>query len=473
MDGALPSPGVPAAVSAGTAVRLGLVLGHLPTYLADEHGTFGRAVGAFRAACGTLGADAVVIDGPVTDAAGADAAARRLHEEDVDAVVLCHATFTMGEVTTSLVAAGHRLVHWALDEPRLHGDIPLNGFVSAHLGAGLEQRSTSRPSTWLFGTDDEWFLRRLGEVVSAASVGRALRTASIGLVGGIAPGFDTFAVDHDRLAGSHGTRVATHDFVEAVERGNDRPDHDVAEVAAAMRAAVARGTHVPDADLVANARLSLGLRDLAAAHGHTALAVSDWPECQERLGIHPGAALTWLDEAGVPAACEGDVLGAASMIALRACSGRGAALLDVATIHPPTGTALLWHCGGSPLSLADEHGAAWVLHSTLGRKVDGARQPGAVADLVFAPGPVTVARLDRDGSRLTAFEAEVVVGPGTGFDGTRGWVTDFRIAGTPVDLTHVTDHLVGRAVDHHVVLTPGHHAQRLRAWAAWAGVDDD
>lgn len=454
--------------------RLGLVLGHLPTYLADEHDAFARAERAFRTTAGAAGADVEVIAHPVADAAGARAAAAALTGADVDAVVLCHTTFTMGEVTEALVVAGHRLVHWALAEPRHHGDIPLNGFVSAHLGAGLEHQRTDGTPAWLFGADDDaWFGQRMRTLVGALRVDRALRSTSIGLVGGVAPGFDTFVVDPDRLRAHLGATVMEHPLIDAIERGAARSAADVSDVVRAMTAAVARGAHVPAADLEANARLHLGLADLAAENGHTALAVSDWPECQERLDIHPGAALTWLDEVGVPAACEGDVLGAATMVALRACSGQGAALLDVATVDPPTDSMLLWHCGGSPLSLADDVGAAWVLHSTLGRKVDGARQPGAVADLRFAPGPVTVARLDRDGGRLTVFEAEVVDGPDIGFDGTRGWCRDFMLDGAPTSLLDAIDHVVGRAVDHHVVLTPGLHAETLRAWARWAGVDTD
>lgn len=466
----MPSPVLPPAV---TAPRLGLVLGHLPTYLADA-GTFDDAVTAFRSVCERSGAAAVVVEAPVLDAAGASAAAGVLAAQAVDAVVLAHVTFTMGEVTEALLARGHRTVHWSLAEPRLHGDIPLNGFVSAHLGVGLAHRRSRQAPFWLHGIgDDAWFAERLTRLVAIVSVEATLRRSSVGRVGGIAPGFETFDVDAAELAASLGARVVDHPMVEAIEHGDRASDDEVASTVAGMRAAVRRGTHVSDEDLETNARLALGLRALAAEHQHTALAVSDWPELQERLDIHPGAALTWLEEQGMVASCEGDVLGALTMTALRMLSREGAALLDVATVDPSSGTALLWHCGGSPLSLADDDGAAWTRHSTLGRNVAGARQAGVVADLQFAPGPVTIARIDRDGRRLTVAEAQVVPGPDVGFDGTRGWIGEMTIDGTHVSLLDFVDHVVGRAVDHHVALTPGHHGRSLLEWARWAGIDTD
>lgn len=456
-----------------TPPRLGLVLGHLPTYLADAD-TFRDAVAAFRSIGERSGAEIVVIEAPVLDAAGASAAADELVAHGVDAVVLAHVTFTMGEVTEALMARGHRTVHWSLAEPRLHGDIPLNGFVSAHLGVGLEQRRSPRAPFWLHGTgDDAWFAERLARLIAAVSVESGLRRSSVGRVGGIAPGFETFDVDRAVLAASLGARVDDHPMTEAIEHGDRASVAEVAATVAEMRTAVRRGTDVSDGDLETNARLSLGLRALAAEHGHTALAVSDWPELQERLEIHPGAALTWIEEQGMVASCEGDVLGALTMAALRVLSGAGAALLDVATVDPSSGTALLWHCGGSPLSLADDDGAAWTRHSTLGRNVPGARQAGVVADLQFAPGPVTIARIDRDGRRLTVAEAVVVPGPDVGFDGTRGWIGEITIGGAPVSLLDFVEHVVGRAVDHHLALTPGHHGRSLLEWARWSGIDTD
>ena len=375
-------------------------------------------------------------------------------------------------------ALAPRLALWALEEPTLAGGIPLNGFVSMHLGAGIAAIDRpGLPVTWLFGLDHpSWFGDRLAAAVGATRAAVALSGTHLALIGGIADSFFTFAVDHAAVAFRFGAIVSEHSLDSTIERTLTADPAAVAKAVRALQSAAGGRVTTNARDLELGAACYLALRDEAASIGADALAVSDWPEFQERLGIHPGMAFSWLDEHdGIPVACEGDVLGGLSMVALRALSGLGAALLDIATVHPDSGSALLWHCGGSPLHLADSAGVRWTPHSTLGRNTPGARVMGAVADLTFAPGPVTVARLDRDGRRLFAFEATVLDAadsPGPGFDGTRGWVAAFRtLGGEPRSLGQIIGSALDHAVDHHLVLTPGSHGRALAEWGRGAGVD--
>lgn len=459
-------------------VTVGYLAGHLPTYLASDFDVVARSIAALQGHAAGLGARVVAEPEPVVDGAGARAATRRLLDQGAELIVLQHASFAMGDVTRAVVALAPRLVLWALAEPRFDGGIPLNGFVSMHLGAGIA--ALDRPDlavSWCFGLEDgPWFTGPLAAAVGAARGQGSLRSARIGLAGGIAPSFFPFEVDHQALAARHGCRVESHSLDAVIATAEDLLAHGAADVGitvADMRAGARGRVTTSEDDLAASAAVFLALRRFARGRDLDALAVSDWPEFQDRMGIHPGLAFSWLDETeAVPVACEGDVLGAATMTLLSALSGRGAALLDIATIDPPSGTALLWHCGGSPVHLAGPDGVRWIDHSTLGRNVAGAGMRGVVADLVFEPGPVTVARLDRHGARLFAFEADVVPGPGPGFDGTRGWVGGFRsLTGAPLTLEAVAGAALDLAVDHHVVLTPGHHAAALGQWARGAAVE--
>src|SRR5690606_21737659 len=93
------------------------------------------------------------------------------------------------------------------------------------------------------------------------------------------------------------------------------------EVAAMTAAATVAG--VSEAQMRLSASAALALRDLAAAGGYDALAVSDWPALQENPGMHPGAAFTWIEESDrLPVASEGDILGAVTQLAAKALTGR-------------------------------------------------------------------------------------------------------------------------------------------------------
>ena len=120
------------------------------------------------------------------------------------------------------------------------------------------------------------------------------------------------------------------------------------------------------------------------------------------------AAFTWLEEIDdLPVASEGDALGAVTQIVARALSGRVGYLLDMTEPDLDAGQLLMWHGGGGPLYLADDAGARWVNHPMIGRGTEQGPIYGAIADLVFRDGPVTVFRVARDAGALFEMTAEV------------------------------------------------------------------
>ena len=465
---------------------VGYAPGALPSYEAADHDVIGRSTRALEERVAARGGRLVALDAPLVDLADAERAAAEFERQGVDLVVLQSAAFTMGDVVVPFVEAGLRLCLWAPDEPRRQGPIPLNGFVAMHLHAGVLRtalRDRAGPFGWCFGDPGHpWFEERLARVLDAVRVTRRLASARVALVGGVAPTFLNVAADADAVARRTGARVVEEDLGRVIDaartwRDATAPDADarmaraVADVTAAARGRV----ELPETDLRANVAVYLALLDLTRAGGYDALAVRDWPEFQSALGLHPGLAFSWLDEAhGVPVAAEGDVGGALSMLAARAAArpvggGRapGATLLDVNDVDLEHDALLTWHCGGGPLDLADADGVRWTEHTTLSR--GGGPRMGAVADLRFRLGPVTLLRIGRDGAAWLALDADVVASPHPGFDGSRGWLGRFRGADGPLAVGDVVQTLLHEGVEHHLALVAGHHAASLRAAAAWAG----
>ena len=199
--------------------------------------------------------------------------------------------------------------------------------------------------------------------------------------------------------------------------------------------------------------------------------MSDLPEFQRVLGIHPGMAFSWLDEADhIPVASEGDILGAASMLMLRRVSGKGALLLDFTDLDAEMEAILAWHCGGSPLDLADSDGVTWKNHSTLGRKNPNAKPAGAVADFKFAAGPVTITRVRNDCAQLLVASGEAIAGRSKGFEGSRGWVGKLHINHQPVRLADFVNTIMTEGIEHHFILGSGQHTEALSELAAWTGM---
>ena len=475
--------------SRATAFTVAYAPGWLPSYEARDHAVIERSQAALEARVRRRGGRLIALEAPMTDREDAQRAAAAFDAAGVDLVVLQCAAFTMGDVVVPFVEAGLRLCLWAPDEPRRHGPIPLNGFVAMHLQAGVLRTALGdRAGTyaWCFGdAGHPWFEERMDRALDAVRIAKRLRGARIGLVGDVAPTFLNVAADPtgvERATGARVLRTDLDDLIRAARGWRDGTSGDGRRVERAVeevRAAAGGRVELSEGDLRANVAVYLALIDLASADGYDALAVRDWPEFQAELGLHPGLAFSWLDEHdGLPVAAEGDVGGALSMLAARAAAepdgsdaGRapGAALLDVVDVDLQRDALLTWHCGGSPLDLADDEGVRWTRHTTLSR--GGGPVMGAVADLRFRTGPVTLLRLGRDGRAWFALDAEVIASPHPGFDGTRGWLAGFRDAQAQVSVGDVVQTLLNEGVEHHLALVRGHHAAALRGAAAWIGAE--
>jgi hypothetical protein len=452
-------------------VTIGYVAAHLASYFALEYGVVERSIEQLSAIVGAEGAELAAWEVPVETRAQAAEAARFMRDRGVDLVLLQSASFAMGDVVLPFADEGLRLGLWAVEEPLREGPILLNNFVSMNLHAGVLRsylRDLSGAYKWFFGLDDHpWFAPRLRVTLSALNAIRRLEGARIGWVGGLAPSFVNLAFDERSLRETLGIEVARFDL-GAVIMGAERIDgSEVAGVVAAMRAAGEDRVSDPEA-VTKNAAVALSLRDLARKHELDALAVSDWPTFQEAMGIHPGMAFSWVDEAdGIPVASEGDVLGAATMLLLRGATAGPAMLLDVNDVDVASDAVLTWHCGGSPLAMADDEGVRWTDHTTLGRKQADATSIGAVADLQFRRGPVTLARLGDSGRDLFRLEGEVIDGPAPGFDGSRGWIGRLRDGGQAISAADFVNTILARGIDHHFVVAPGHAGSVLDEVAVW------
>lgn len=455
-------------------VKIAYVGSHLPSYYAYEHDVFGRSFRGLSTLAQAWDFELISLATPVVSADDAYRASQELEAAQVDMVLLQNSTFAMGDVVTQFANRSFRLGLWAVEEPTQVGPVLLNNFVSLQLNAGILRhffRFQAQPHKWFFGFPGHpWFDPRLKVSVAALKALKTLRQARVALIGGVAPTFFNFIQDHRKLLAKLGVVVEELELEQVFKRMVSSPQH-LQPIMQNMVAQAQGRLEISARDLELSASIFLAMQQLAQEGRYSALAVSDWPRFQSELDVHPGMAFSWLDEtAGIPVASEGDVLGAVTMLLLRSVSGSGTMLLDLTDIDWPSQSLLAWHCGGSPLNLANSNGVTWKNHSTLGRKVPGAQPKGAVADLVFAPQPVTLARIGQDTEQLFVAEAEVFEGPSLGFDGSRGWLHNFSIQQQPTGLADMVNTLLVHGIEHHFGLAAGQHSEVLGEIAAWSGL---
>jgi L-fucose isomerase-like protein len=452
-------------------LTVGLVRASLPSYFPTHYQVWERAEAALGSLCDETGARLVVLPEIPMNATDTAQAIERCHAESVDFILLLHGGFTMGDVARTVAASPFRAGFWSVPEPVQDGDVQLNNFVSLNMSLSIARQVRNlrrNPVQWYHGAPDSPALQaRLRTTLRALAAAKSLQGARIGLVGGLAMTFYNMEVSSNTLRTRLGIEVANHDIHELTERMAAIPADRVAAERAAMAAKAPVGD-VLATQMDLTARCALALRDMADAGGYAALAVSDWPALQADPGMHPGAAFSWLEEIDrLPVASEGDVLGAVSQLVALALTKRVGYLLDMTEPDLDAGQLLVWHGGGGPLYLANEAGARWINHPMIGRgTLEGARF-GAICDLVFQDGPVTLFRVARDAGALFTMTATVRGREPSGFSGCRGWLEGFRIGTVAAGLQDVVSTVMAHGLEHHFILVPGDVASELAEFGAW------
>lgn len=456
-------------------LKIGLIKASLPSYFPDRHNVWKRAEAALGALCDAQGAELFVVSDVPMDAGDTLRALAACEAEGVDFLLLLHGGFSMGDVARTVAASRFRAGFWSVPEPHRTDDIQLNNFVSLNMSmsiARLVRDLKTRPVQWYHGSpESNDLLTRLETTIRALKAAKALNGAKIGVIGGLAMTFYNMEVSTNNLRKHLGVEVLHEDMNVLTERMKViEEDRVVGEVAKMSKAAVVDG--VSDAQMRLTARCALSLRDIALDRNYDALAVSDWPALQANPGMHPGAAFSWLEETdGLPVASEGDVLGAITQLVAKSVTGKVGYLLDMTEPDLDAGQLLMWHGGGGPLYLEDDKGARWVNHPMIGRGTEAGPIFGAISDLVFQDGPVTVLRIARNASAFFQMKSVVSGRDPSGFTGCRGWLQDFEIDGQRASLEEVVATVMAHGLEHHFVLVPGDHSTALAEFSAWTGME--
>jgi len=449
-----------------TPLQVGFVAVVRGAFKGDGEAVARRSRAALAAVCAAHQAvlhgddDPPARDAIAQDAAQAAALGKELEAEGLDLLFVQHATFATGDLLAPLLAAAPRVVLWAVPERSgarpggpdgVRGPLPLNSLCGLNMTLSFAEgpRGGARgPVGWCYGDpDDPALLGRLGVLLAAERGAVALRETRVLAIGGTAPGF--YGLELPRLP--HGADAVERPLADLFERVAA-----VDEEAAVAHAEAWRREEPLDAPwdhLLRAARIDLALSAMARDVGANALAVRCWPELPDACGAMACAAMGRSADRLVPAACEGDVWGAASMRVLQAVAAAPAALLDLSDYDRTRDALLLWHCGNAPRAFA---AAGTRLTTHFNR--DGL---GVVRDQTLTPGPATGLRLlpaDADRGRplgAVVIGGRVLEADGPSFDGVRGWWGELTWGREPVSAGRAVAGLLDHRLPHHLALAQG------------------
>lgn len=235
------------------------------------------------------------------------------------------------------------------------------------------------------------FKKDLENFLAVCRVVRGLRGLRLGAVGARPAAFNTVRFS-EKLLEKYGISVETVDLSEIIAQAQALDGQQALvkrELACLEETFQPHG--VPAPALEKMAKLSVALKAWIDQTRVQAIALQCWTAIEQIYGVVPCAVMSLLSEAGVPSACEVDVMGALSMYVLQLVAQSPAALMDWNNnFGADPDKMILFHCSNFPRSFFARCAMSYqhIIAGTVGKENTYGTVVGKVA-----PGPATFLRL--------------------------------------------------------------------------------
>ena len=456
-------------------LKVALVAGSMPHFSDEGPRLYARHAAALEQVAGELGFDLTVYADLVLSEQQAAEVRKELDAEGVDLVLLFHPTFMVGDLTCELMKTRAAFGLWAVEEPSRDGPLPLASFVCLNQNASMAAHyfgPGERKVKWFFGsTDGTYFKRRFEITIRALAAIKDLRDAKVAQIGKVADGFRDMYYDERAVYRTLGVDVVRGIEIEDVLGAADAVDPALVETEAAKVRRHCAGIEVADAKIVESVKIYLAVKRLCDEHGFRAVAISCWPKLGQLRNMTACLPDALLGSSGIPAACEGDLLSAVSMLVLENLSRRPVAVMDLPAFDDEDDSVLVWHCGSAPFEMAGPGGVCCRDHYRAAFAEDtGADRYGPVTDMVYPETDMTVFRLTGESDRFLYFTGTTGAPGKPSWDGSRGWLHDLKLYRQPIRAIDLVNTILVRGFQHHYPVTFSDVSAEIEETAYWLGL---
>lgn len=300
------------------------------------------------------------------------------------------------------------------------------------------------------------FKEDLQRFLAVCRVVKGLKNARLGAVGARPAAFNTVRFS-EKLLERYGISVETIDLSEIIAKARalDSQSEEVSRALSHLKD-VFRPQDIPTEALDKMARLYVVLRGWIEENKVNALAIQCWTAIESLYGVVPCAVMSLLSEAGIPSACETDVMGALSMYVLQLAANSPAALMDWNNnFGDDPNKVILFHCSNFPCSFFQKCRMSYqhIIAGTVGKENTYGTVVGKVSS-----GPATFLR-------LSTFDTEGViagvVAEGRFTDDEVETFGGYGVAEIP-GLRELLRVLTRNGFEHHVAVTKAHVGKAVR-----------
>jgi len=423
-----------------------------------------------------LECDLIIVEKGIYDLTTAKEAASEFLSQEVDLVILQNSSLSGGDFILPFLEINSHIALWAIPEgnPTSEGGLPLNSFTGMNLYNSIiktRKKSNIEPVKWFFGRANEPdFKERFESLIRAIYAEINLHEARIGLIGGVAQGFSNLIVDQDLLKLRIGANLVEVDLESIYALADSISDMGLINH---HYQKMIKQTKTYSASMEkffqSTARFQAAFEIFSKQNDLDAVAVSCWPSFQTDRQLGVCTLMGQLNDAGLVSACEGDIPGALGMLTLNLLSqGKVTTIMDMVTIDREDDSILLWHCGPTAPSLADENGVAmqslWLFDN------DPHAPLGLHNNLRIRPGQATVLGFYPDFSQLLVFEGELD-NKKPSYTGSSAWMRDLHMHGKPISNMDLIQTIMDSGYQHHYPLAHGKYEKPAHDLAHLLGMN--
>ena len=254
----------------------------------------------------------------------------------------------------------------------------------------------SLTSQHTYSVYSDLLVKDLKKFAGVCRVVDTLRHCRIGQIGTRPLGFNTCRAS-EKLLQRSGITVVPADMSELIFAAQKVADDDPRLIK--KIADIHDYAKVPESyedKLRVQAKFGVAVEEWVKVNQVDALALQCWDSLEKNYGAAPCITMAMLGDMGIPCACETDVTGAVSMLALRLASDNAPALADWNNnFADDRNMCVCTHCGNFPRSFIGNNDLKLTPLGVLGRQLGKVRTFGAI-DAKVSSGPFTFFRISTD-----------------------------------------------------------------------------
>jgi L-fucose isomerase-like protein len=405
--------------------------------------------------------------------------ARSIREEldakQVDFLLLFIPAYIIGDQVYEVMKSGADVGLWAIEEPRDEGPMPLASFVNLSQNASIARnyfKGQDKKVKWFFGPlDGTLFKPRFEITLRVLAAKKNLRDARVAQIGKLADGHINHYNDIRDIYTFTGVDVSRDYEVEDIIAMAEQLDNNaVAEELERLYAQTTQ-TRIGKDKIELSVRMYLAIKNLCEAQEYNAVAFSCWPKLLPLKGMSGCLVNALLNNTGIVAGCEADVLSTVSMLALHYLTGSSTVLMDMSRFDLQDNSLMMWHCGTAPFDMAGTGGVKLDRHYFADYTEDETlKDAGPITDVQFKPSEMTVFRFIGEADRFYYFTGKMMEQGKKTFDGSRGWVSDLKFYDKPIEVLDLINTMLVQGLPHHYPMVLQNAGAYLEELAFWLGL---